>query len=118
LAFDNRLKDASKQAIDDYRAQFSELRAYVSIWLRKELEDLFEKIFELPVVITETTTLVHLAAIPLLIESNDCILMDHQVHNSVQTALNLVKSNGATVELLRHNCKYVLEKRIITLRSK
>lgn len=118
LEFDDRLKNASKQAIDDFGTQFSESRAYVSISLYKELEDLFEKIFELPVVITQTTTLGHIAAVPVLVGSNDCIIMDHQVHNSVQIAVNLVKSQGVTVELLRHNRMDLLEERIKHLRSK
>jgi 7-keto-8-aminopelargonate synthetase-like enzyme len=118
LEFDSRLKEASKQAIDDFGTQFSESRAYVSISLYKELEDLFEKIFESPVVITQTTTLAHLAAIPVLVGSDDCIIMDHQVHNSVQTAVNLVKSQGVTVELLRHNRMDLLEERVKYLRSK
>ncbi len=118
LEFDDRLKEASKQAIDDFGTQFSESRAYVSISLYKELEELFEKIFELPVVITQTTTLGHIAAIPVLVGSDDCIIMDHQVHNSVQIAVNLVKSQGVTVELLRHNRMDLLEERIKHLRSK
>jgi 7-keto-8-aminopelargonate synthetase-like enzyme len=118
LEFDDRLKEASKQAIDDFGTQFSESRAYVSISLYKELEELFEKIFELPVVITQTTTLGHIAAIPVLVGSDDCIIMDHQVHNSVQIAVNLVKSQGVTVELLRHNRIDLLEERIKYLRSK
>lgn len=118
LEFDCRLKEASKRAIDDFGTQFSESRAYVSISLYKELEDLFEKIFESPVVITQTTTLGHIAAIPVLVGSDDCIIMDHQVHNSVQIAVNLVKSQGVTVELLRHNRIDLLEERVKYLRSK
>jgi 7-keto-8-aminopelargonate synthetase-like enzyme len=118
LEFDDRLKEASKKAIDDFGTQFSESRAYVSISLYKELEDLFEKVFELPVVITQTTTLGHIAAIPVLVDSDDCIIMDHQVHNSVQIAVNLVKSQGVTVELLRHNRIDLLEERVKHLRSK
>jgi 7-keto-8-aminopelargonate synthetase-like enzyme len=118
LEFDDRLKNASKQAIDDFGTQFSESRAYVSISLYKELEELFEKIFELPVVITQTTTLGHIAAIPVLVSSDDCIIMDHQVHNSVQIAVNLVKSQGVTVELLRHNRIDLLEERVKYLRTK
>jgi 7-keto-8-aminopelargonate synthetase-like enzyme len=118
LEFDDRLKKASKQAIDDFGTQFSESRAYVSISLYKQLEELFEKIFESPVVITQTTTLGHIAAIPVLVGSDDCIIMDHQVHNSVQIAVNLVKSQGVTVELLRHNRIDLLEERVKILRSK
>jgi 7-keto-8-aminopelargonate synthetase-like enzyme/predicted N-acyltransferase len=118
LEFDDRLKEASKQAIDDFGTQFSESRAYVSISLYKELEELFEKIFDSPVVITQTTTLGHIAALPVLVSCEDCIIMDHQVHNSVQTAVNLVKSQGVTVELLRHNRMDLLEERVKYLRSK
>ncbi len=118
LEFDERLKQASKDAIDDFGTQFSESRAYVSISLYKELEELFKKIFGSPVVVVQTTTLGHIATIPVHVSSDDCIIMDHQVHNSVQIAVNLVKSQGVTVELLRHNRIDLLEERIKQLRSK
>jgi 7-keto-8-aminopelargonate synthetase-like enzyme len=118
LEFDERLKEASKQAIDDFGTQFSESRAYVSISLYKELEELFEKIFGSPVVVVQTTTLGHIATIPVHVSSDDCIIMDHQVHNSVQIAVNLVKSQGVTVELLRHNRMDLLEERVRQLRTK
>ena len=41
LEFDERLKEAAKQAIDNYGTQFSESRAYVSLGLYHELEGLF-----------------------------------------------------------------------------
>ncbi len=118
LEFDERLKQASKDAIDDFGTQFSESRAYVSISLYKELENLFEKIFGSPVVVVQTTTLGHIATIPVHVSSDDCIIMDHQVHNSVQIAVNLVKSQGVTVELLRHNRMDLLEERVKQLRTK
>ena len=52
LEFDPRLKEASKVAIDNFGTQFAESRAYVSISLYKELEDLFNRLFEAPCVIT------------------------------------------------------------------
>ena len=45
LEFDERLKEASKAAIDCYGTQFSESRAYVSVKLYQELEELLYKIF-------------------------------------------------------------------------
>ena len=118
LEFDSRLKEAGKKAIDDFGTQFSESRAYVSISLYKELEDLFEKIFDGFVVITQTTTLGHIATIPVHVGSGDCIIMDHQVHNSVQIAVSMVKGQGVHVELLRHNRMDLLEERIKELRTK
>jgi 7-keto-8-aminopelargonate synthetase-like enzyme len=118
LEFDERIKEASKKAIDNYGTQFSESRAYVSIGLYKELEELFEKMFTASVVVTPTTTLGHIATIPVLISTEDCIIMDHQVHNSVQIAVSIVKSQGVSVELIRHNRIDLLEERIIALKNK
>ena len=118
LEFDNRLKEASKAAIDCYGTQFSESRAYVSVKLYQELEELLFKIFDAPVVITPTTTLGHIANIPVLMTSADAIITDQQVHNSVNTAVKLVRAAGAHVEVLRHNRMDLLEDRIKFLRTK
>ncbi len=118
LEFDERVKAGGKKAIDDFGTQFSESRAYVSISLYKELEILFEKIFDGYVVITQSTTLGHIATIPVHVSTNDCIILDHQVHNSVQIAVGMVKAQGVHVELLRHNRMDLLEQRVKELRSK
>ncbi len=118
LEFDERIKAAAKDAIDKYGTQFSESRAYVSLGLYKELERKLEKIFNAYCVVTPTTTLGHIANIPVLIEDNDAVIMDQQVHNSVQTAVQLVKARGVHVELLRHNRMDLLETRIVEFRGK
>lgn len=118
LEFDPRIKEAAKQAIDKYGTQFSESRAYVSLGLYKELEYLLENIFDAYCVITPTTTLGHIANIPVLVDDADAIIMDQQVHNSVQTAVQLVKARGVHIELVRHNRMDLLEERIIALRGK
>jgi 7-keto-8-aminopelargonate synthetase-like enzyme len=118
LEFDERLKNAAKQAIDDFGTQFSESRAYVSLGLYDELETLFQQIFEQRCVVTPTTSLGHIANIPVLVSDEDAVIMDHQVHNSVQTAVALLKPRGIHVELLRHNRMDLLEDRIKYLRSR
>ena len=118
LEFDPRLKEASKAAIDRYGTQFSESRAYVSVKLYEELEELLNKVFDAPCVITPTTTLGHIANIPVLITSADAIITDQQVHNSVTTAVKLLSGAGTYVEVLRHNRMDLLEDRIKVLRSK
>src|SRR5688500_11972097 len=82
LEFDPRLKEASKAAIDHYGTQFSESRAYVSVKLYQQLEELLSNIFEAPCVVTPTTTLGHIANIPVLMTSADALITDQQVHNS------------------------------------
>jgi 7-keto-8-aminopelargonate synthetase-like enzyme len=118
LEFDPAMKEAAKDAIDRFGTQFSESRAYVSIGLYKDLECLLEKIFNARCIITPTTTLGHIANIPVLVDDCDAVIMDQQVHNSVQTAVQLVKARGVYTELVRHNRMDLLEVRIKDLRSK
>ncbi|HEX7905440.1 MAG TPA: aminotransferase class I/II-fold pyridoxal phosphate-dependent enzyme [Chitinophagaceae bacterium] len=118
LEFDSRLKEGAKAAIDNYGTQFSESRAYVSINLYRELEELFYQLFEAPCVVTPTTTLGHIANIPVLMSSRDAIITDQQVHNSVNTAVKLLAAAGTHIEVLRHNRMDLLEDRIKSLRDK
>ncbi|GAO45248.1 aminotransferase class I/II-fold pyridoxal phosphate-dependent enzyme [Flavihumibacter petaseus] len=118
LEFDDRLREGAKQAIDRYGTQFSESRAYVSIRLYKELEHLLDTVFEAHCVITPTTTLGHIANVPIMVSDGDAVIMDHQLHNCVQTAVQLVKARGVYTEVIRHNRIDLLEQRILELRSK
>src|SRR5256885_9414385 len=79
LEFDERLKTAAKHAIDQYGTQFSESRAYVSLKPYVNLEILLNKIFDAHCVITPTTTLVHIANIPVLVKDTDAVILDNQV---------------------------------------
>ncbi len=118
LEFDRRLKEGVKQAVDNYGTQFSESRAYVSVRLYDTLESRLRALFEAAIVVVPTTTLGHIAAIPVLVGDSDAVILDHQVHNSVQTAVTLLKPRGIHVELLRHNRLDLLEERIKILRQK
>lgn len=117
LEFHPALKSGAQLAIDKYGTQFSASRAYISLGLYKELETLLQQIFTAPVVVTPTTTLGHLACIPVVADDADAIIMDHQLHNSVQTAVGLVKARGVHTELIRHNRMDLLEERIKILRG-
>lgn len=118
LEFDERLKNAAKRAVDNYGTQFSESRAYVSVRYYEELEGLLQQLFEAHPVVMPTTTLGHIANIPVLVGDADAVIMDHQVHSSVQTAVQLLKARGVHIELLRHNRMDMLEDRVKALRNK
>lgn len=118
LEFDQRLRDGAKEAIDRFGTQFSESRAYVSVRMYKELEELLDKVFDAHCVITPTTTLGHIANVPIMVEDADAVIMDHQLHSCVQTAVLLVKARGVHTELIRHNRLDILEERILALRNK
>ncbi len=111
------LKEAAKKAIDDYGINFYVSRAYISLNMYEELESLFEQMFGNEVVIMPTTALGHWAALPVLIGDGDAVILDHQVHTSVQMATKIVKTNGAHVEMIRHNRMDYLESRIKKLSS-
>ncbi|HXP51235.1 MAG TPA: aminotransferase class I/II-fold pyridoxal phosphate-dependent enzyme, partial [Bacteroidia bacterium] len=118
LEFDERLKKGAIDAINSYGTQFSSSRAYISAKFYEELEALLDKVFDAHTVVTPTTTLGHIGLIPVLINDTDAIILDHQVHNSVHTAVNLVKTKGVYTELMRHNRMDILEERIKVLRQK
>lgn len=118
LEFDERLKQGAIQAIENYGTQFSASRAYISSVQYQELEARFNTIFNAHCVVSPTTTLGHIAAIPVIVSENDAVILDHQVHNSVQTAASLLKPKGIHVELLRHNRLDLLEERIAELSKK
>lgn len=110
LEVDERLKMGAIDATMRYGTQYSSSRAFSACNLYEELEDLFYKIFDNnPVIVSATTTLTHVAAVPILVQDDDLVILDHQVHGSVQLAAQLVKARGTRVEMIRHNRMDMLE---------
>jgi 7-keto-8-aminopelargonate synthetase-like enzyme len=103
LELDKRLIDGAIEAAQKFGTQYSSSRAYVSSGQYPVLERLLGEIFEAQVLVTPSTTLAHLTALPILIHEKDAIVLDQQVHASVQMAVELVKSRGPRVISLEHN---------------
>ena len=119
LEMDPRLIEGGQRALANYGTQFAASRLFASCGLYKTAEELLSEVFfNQPVIISPTTTLAHIAALPLLIEDNDLIILDHQVHGSVQLAAQIPKSRGVQVEMIRHNNLEELEQKILDNRSK
>lgn len=118
LETDPRLKQGTIDAVLRYGTQFASSRGYLSVPSYRELEYLLGCIVDAPVLVVPTTTLGHLAAIPTLIGSDDAILMDQQVHNSVQMAVEHARAAGTYVEVVRHNNMPVLNKRLDELSTR
>lgn len=118
LEYDKRITEAAIDAINRYGSLFSCSRAFASLSLHDELEFLLEQIFDKPTLVSPTTTLGHISNIPTLVNQDDAIILDHQVHASVNYAVQIVKANGTYVEVLRHNKMDVLESRIVKLKEK
>ena len=103
LETDLRLKNAACDAIARYGVQFASSRAYLSCPPYGELERLLAAMFETPLVVAQTTTLAHFAALPLLIGRDDAVICDQLVHNSVQAVLPTLQSAGTFCRFVRHS---------------
>ncbi|GHN02185.1 hypothetical protein WSM22_36740 [Cytophagales bacterium WSM2-2] len=110
LEVDQRLKEGAVDATLRFGTQYSSSRLFSACNLYEELEDLFYKIFNNnPAILAATTTLSHVAALPILVQDNDLVILDHQVHGSVQLAVQLLKAKGTKVEMIKHNRMDMLE---------
>ncbi len=103
LNVDERLKTGAIDAINRYGPVFSSSTAYTSVNLYTALEDKLGQIFGGTVLVPTTTTLGHLSVLPVLVSARDLVLLDHQVHASVQLTGNTLRGLGAQVETVPHN---------------
>ena len=112
LEQDPRLKKAAKEAIDSYGTQFPLSKSYISNPLYEELENSISEMYGYPIVITKNSTLGHLGVIPSAVDDEDVIILDHQVHWSVQNAAKMLKTRSVPIEMIRHNQLEMLEDKI------
>ncbi|WP_416441489.1 aminotransferase class I/II-fold pyridoxal phosphate-dependent enzyme [Leeuwenhoekiella sp. A16] len=118
LEQDSRLKEAAIDAISRYGTQFPLSKSYISHPLYAELESLVGDIYQHPIIITKNSTLGHIAVIPSIVNDGDGVILDHQVHWSVQNAVNPLKLRSVPVEMIRHSNLQMLEDKIKKLQSK
>ncbi len=112
LEQDKRLKQEAIAAIQKYGTQFPLSKTYISHPLYKTLEEQIHKMYGHPVIITKNSTLGHLGVIPSIVADQDAIVLDHQVHWSVQSAAYTLKSRSVTITMIRHNDLQMLEDKI------
>jgi len=98
------------EALDAYGSQFSFSRAYLESPLYQSLEAALDQITGRPTLVTPSTTLAHLAALPVLVNDDDVVLIDQFAHASLHMATDLLKDT--IVERVRHNRMDALEDKI------
>ncbi|HET8854682.1 MAG TPA: aminotransferase class I/II-fold pyridoxal phosphate-dependent enzyme, partial [Salinimicrobium sp.] len=118
LEQDRRLKDAAIDAIEKFGTQFPLSKSYISHPLYNSLEEKIHQMYGSPIIITKNSTLGHIAVIPTAVQDEDGVILDHQVHWSVQNATQFLKVRGVPVEMIRHNNLEMLEDRIKKMRGK
>jgi 7-keto-8-aminopelargonate synthetase-like enzyme len=103
LGFDKHphLKRAAIAATEEYGTQFSISRAYLECALYQELECNLEQMTGRPVLVGPSTTLAHMAALPVLVRDHDAVIIDQFAHASLHAAAELLRD--APVYLARHS---------------
>jgi len=112
LEQDYRLKKAAIEAIERYGTQFPLSKSYISNPLYHELETKVEQMYGTPTIITKNSTLGHMGVIPSTVDDDDVIILDHQVHWSVQNAAKMLKTRSVPIEMIRHNDLNMLEDKL------
>ncbi len=95
------LKEAAIAAIQRYGTQFSFSRAYLESPLYRNLEQLLQRITGGFPLVSASTSLGHISALPVLVQPNDAVIVDIAAHASVQTAARLIR--GVELTRVRHN---------------
>ena len=115
LELDERLKQGAIEATLSHGTQFASSRAFVRAGIYRELESLLDQLFGMPTLTAQTTTLAHVAALPVALNEDDAVILDHQVHQTVVMAVNHSRLHGTHVELVRHNRMDQLAERVEAL---
>lgn len=118
LEQDHRLKAAAIDAITRYGTQFPLSKSYISNPLYRQLEEKVSEMYQNPIIITKNSTLGHLGVIPSAVKDQDAIILDHQVHWSVQSAAKMLKSRSVPIDMIRHNDLNMLEDKVKALSGK
>ncbi|WP_394849846.1 aminotransferase class I/II-fold pyridoxal phosphate-dependent enzyme [Pendulispora brunnea] len=94
------LNDAAVRAIRRYGTQFSYSRAYLQSALYLQLESALEAMTGGFPLVAPSTTLAHMAALPVLVQPEDAVLVDVFTHASVKMATCLL--DGMPVATVPH----------------
>ncbi|WP_258097763.1 aminotransferase class I/II-fold pyridoxal phosphate-dependent enzyme [Marinoscillum pacificum] len=112
LELDHRIKQAAIEAILAYGTQFPLSKTYIAHPLYKTLKERLFQMYGYEVLVTKNSTLGHIGVIPSLIRDEDGVVLDHQVHWSVQNAIQNLKVRDIPVEMIRHSDMNMLEDKL------
>ncbi len=118
LSQDERLKKGAIQAIEQYGVCTTVSKSYIKLHIYQEAENYLTKVFKHPTILFARSTLAHIGVLPVVVNSNDAVLIDHQAHESIRTAFHIVKSHGVYCETIKHNRMDILEDKIKELQIK
>ena len=101
----------AQAALHEFGSNFSISRTYLECPLYEALESALGRVMDRHVVVAPSTTMGHLAALPVIIGDRDLVVVDQFAHASVHMATELI--DDVPIELLRHNRTDLLEQKLI-----
>jgi 7-keto-8-aminopelargonate synthetase-like enzyme len=105
-----KLAEGSIDMVRKYGTQFSMGRVFMRPKYIRELEELMGAIFNNNKVLCYTSTsTAHISVLATLIKPNDLIVLDQQVHFSVQFPAKNTKLQGTQIKMIRHSNFDMLE---------
>lgn len=105
-----KLAEGSIDLIKKYGTQFSMGRVFMRPKYIRELEELMGAIFNNNKVLCYTSTsTAHISVLANVIKSDDLIVLDQQVHFSVQFPAKNTKLQGTEIKMIRHSNFDMLE---------
>lgn len=115
LGQDQRLKDAAIAAVQRFGPSYSSSATYAAVDLYTELERRLIRICGYSVIPAPTTTLMHLAALPVLVRSSDAVIIDLQAHASLRLSTDVLRGHGVTLKTVPHNDVRALRRAVAAL---
>ncbi len=109
IEFHPKLIEKSIEFTRKYGTQFSISRTYMTSQINGQLEEQIGAMFGHPAIVQSSTSISHISAIPTLVSYKDMIILDQQVHMSVQTGAQVARQKGAEITMIRHNNMDMLE---------
>jgi 7-keto-8-aminopelargonate synthetase-like enzyme len=103
LGDDPRLVDAGIDAIRRYGNSYSSSTAYTALPQYGPLRQRFQAMLGAPSLVAASTTLAHMAALPVLVREGDTVAIDSLSHASLLAVVPTLRDNGATVHQLPHS---------------
>jgi 7-keto-8-aminopelargonate synthetase-like enzyme len=110
LELDQRLKDGAIDFTQKYGTQYGISRGFLSSGINEQLEGYLSQMYNKPVITYSSTSSAHISVIPTLIQQEDVVILDQQVHMSIQTASQLLRQKGIPIEMIRHSNMEMLER--------
>lgn len=113
LELREELREGAIEAVRRFGTQFSSSRSYLQLSLYEPLEAALEAMTGGYALVAPTTTLAHIAALPMVTEPGDALIIDKSAHTSLHTAVGLLRQ--ITLSALPHSRMDLLEEEVARL---